>query len=234
MLRRAQAFVDGLRPDDWLAVLSFEHHLDAAAGLHAGPRRRPRRARPAAAASRRRPRRRRASDGPHARGGLRRAAGRRAASMEQALLVTARALDRVPGAKSLVILGHGFGRILIGDGRAPAVGVDDEYREAAQAAGARAGDGVRAGRDAGRLAYAGDRARTGGGRHRRLLPADARVSGPRAGAARRRAGGPLRAELREARAAGRRTHASGSSWSAARAACSPGAPTSDETVSRPA
>ena len=31
-----------------------------------------------------------------------------------------------------MILGHGFGRILMGDGRAPSVGVDAEYRDAAR------------------------------------------------------------------------------------------------------
>ena len=60
------------------------------------------------------------AEGPTLVDGFDAAAGRRAASMEQALLVTARALDCVPGAKSLVVFGHGFGRILIGDGRAPA------------------------------------------------------------------------------------------------------------------
>ena len=131
LLRRAQAFVDGLRPDDWVAVLSFEHHLDArldftrdrAAIREMLARQLLMASSPPPAES---------PDGPTLLAGLDQAAARRAASMEQALLVTARALDSVPGAKSLVIVGHGFGRILIGDLRSAAVGVDDEYREAAR------------------------------------------------------------------------------------------------------
>ena len=52
--------------------------------------------------------------------------------MEQALLVTARALAKVPGAKALVIFGHGFGRLgLVGLGGLPTgVSFDREYGQA--------------------------------------------------------------------------------------------------------
>jgi VWFA-related protein len=131
MLRRAQTFVDGLRPDDWVAVLSFEHHLDVrmdftrdrAAARDMLARQLLFASSPAPAP---------AVDGPTLVAGFDDAAGRRAASMEQALLVMARALDRVPGSKSVVLFGHGFGRILIGDMRSAIVGVDAEYREAAR------------------------------------------------------------------------------------------------------
>ena len=131
MLRRAQAFVDGLRPDDWLAVLAFEHRLDLRMDFtrdRAAARDMLARQLPLALPMAPRP----TAEGPTLAAGFDAAAGRRAASMEQALLVTARALDRVPGAKSLVILGHGFGRILIGGLGSAVVGVEDEYREAAR------------------------------------------------------------------------------------------------------
>lgn len=131
LLRRAQSFMDGLRPEDRVAVLSFEHHLDlrvdftrdrdAVRDLLA---RHLLMASPGAPVP--------SGDSPMLLAGFDAAAGRRAASMEQALLVTARALDTLPGAKSLVIFGHGFGRILLADPRAAAVGVDDEYQEAAR------------------------------------------------------------------------------------------------------
>jgi hypothetical protein len=50
--------------------------------------------------------------------------------MEQALLVLARSLDLVPGPKTMVLLGHGFGRIVGGDPARPSVGFDPEYAEA--------------------------------------------------------------------------------------------------------
>jgi VWFA-related protein len=131
LLRRAQGFVDGLRPEDWIAVLSFEHHLDLRldftrdrAAIRGMLARHLLLASGAPATEN--------HDGPTILPRFDAAAARQAASMEQALLVTAQALDGVPGAKSLVILGHGFGRILIGDLRSAAVGLDDEYREAAR------------------------------------------------------------------------------------------------------
>jgi hypothetical protein len=60
-----------------------------------------------------------------------RAAGRRASTMEQSLVVLGRALDGVPGSKALVIFGHGFGRIVTPAGSGSlGVGFDAEYEEA--------------------------------------------------------------------------------------------------------
>jgi hypothetical protein len=57
-------------------------------------------------------------------------AGRRAGSMEQALVVVGRALDAIPGPKSVVLVGHGFGRIIGGSLPSALVGFDAEYAEA--------------------------------------------------------------------------------------------------------
>ena len=130
MLRQAEALLDGLNPGDRVAVASFEHHLelwsdfttDRAAVrailtrsiLFAG------RAGELA------------SEGPPLLGRVfDRAAGRRASSMEQALAVVGAALDRLPGAKSVVLVGHGFGRMTGAGGLGTArVGYEPEYREA--------------------------------------------------------------------------------------------------------
>ncbi len=131
MRRRAEALLGSLGPDNAVAVASFQSHLELwtdfttdreALGAILGR---------AVLASGRPP----DEAGPAPSGSLRavfdRAAGRRAATMEQALLVLARALDGVPGPKALVLLGHGFGRIV-----SPAawgalmVGFDDEYDRA--------------------------------------------------------------------------------------------------------
>lgn len=133
MRQRAEAFVESLGPDDRVAIASFHSHLELwtdfttdRAALMAILRHsilfasRP----PAAAA-------------PPPPGSLLpafdRAAGRRAATMEQALLVLARALDTVPGSKALVLFGHGFGRIVTPAGWGTLmVGFDDEYATARQ------------------------------------------------------------------------------------------------------
>jgi VWFA-related protein len=130
MLRRAEAFVDGLEPDDRVAVASFHYHLelwsdftrdrDAVRAilersiLFAG---RPPEGTPA--------------DWPALMPAFDRAEGRRAASMEQALVALGKALDGMPGTKAMVVFGHGFGRIVGGGGlRSMAVGFDPEYAEA--------------------------------------------------------------------------------------------------------
>jgi VWFA-related protein len=130
MLRQAEVLVAGLGPDDRVAVASFEHHLelwtdfttDRAAVrailtrsiLFAG------RAGELAA-----------GDPPLLARSFDREAGRRAASMEQALAVVGAALDRLPGPKSVVLVGHGFGRMIGGGGLAAArVGYEPEYRDA--------------------------------------------------------------------------------------------------------
>jgi VWFA-related protein len=130
MLRQAEVLVAGLGPDDRVAVASFEHHLelwtdfttDRAAVrailtrsiLFAG--------RSGEIATGEPPLLSRSFD---------RDAGRRAGSMEQALVVVGRALDAIPGPKSVVLVGHGFGRMIGGGGLATArVGYEPEYREA--------------------------------------------------------------------------------------------------------
>jgi len=111
MLRRASEFLDGLAPEDRVAILSFHHHLELwtdftldrarlrtvveRSVLFAG------RAGTDPAPSR----------SPALLPAFDREAGRRASTMEQALAVLARALDAVPGPKALVVFGHGFGRI---------------------------------------------------------------------------------------------------------------------------
>jgi VWFA-related protein len=130
MLRQAEVLVAGFGPGDRVAVASFEHHLelwtdfttDRAAVrailtrsiLFAG--------RAGELAT---------GDPPLLARSFDREAGRRAASMEQALAVVGDALDRLPGPKSVVLVGHGFGRLLGGGGLAAArVGYDPEYQEA--------------------------------------------------------------------------------------------------------
>jgi VWFA-related protein len=130
LLRQAEALLDGLAEGDRVAVASFEHHLelwcdfttDRAAVrailtrsiLFAG--------RGGELASGEPPLLGRTFD---------RDAGRRAYSMENALAVIGGALDRLPGPKSVVLVGHGFGRMIGGgDIRSARVAYDPEYREA--------------------------------------------------------------------------------------------------------
>ena len=124
MLRRAGAFVDGLRPDDRVAVMSFQSHLDLwtdyttnRAVLRQLVDRRLLTESPPATVP--------AGESPSLSLDFDRNAGHGASSMEQALLVLARALDKLPGEKSVVLFGFGFGRIL-----GSHVEVDAEYGEA--------------------------------------------------------------------------------------------------------
>jgi hypothetical protein len=50
--------------------------------------------------------------------------------MEQALAVVGEALDRLPGPKAVVLVGHGFGRMTGGGLDTARVGYEPEYREA--------------------------------------------------------------------------------------------------------
>ena len=130
MLRQAEALVDGFDAGVRVAVASFEHHLelwsdfttDRAAVrailtrsiLFAG------RAGELASA-----------DPPLLARTFDRDAGRKAYSMEQALAVLGGALERLPGSKSVVLVGHGFGRMTGGGGLGAArVGFEPEYRDA--------------------------------------------------------------------------------------------------------
>lgn len=129
MLRRAEGLVEGLGPRDRVAVASFEHHLElwtdfttdraavrailTRAILFAG-----------------RSGEIVAGEPPLLSRSFDRDAGRRAGSMEQALVVVGRALDAIPGPKSVVLVGHGFGRIIGGTLPSALVGFDAEYAEA--------------------------------------------------------------------------------------------------------
>lgn len=130
MLRQAESLLDGLAAEDRVAVASFEHHLELwcdfttdRAAVRAILTRSVLFAGRAGEL---------ASDGPPLlRRTFDRDAGRRASSMEQALAVVGEALDRLPGPKSVVLVGHGFGRMIgagsLGTAR---VGYEPEYRDA--------------------------------------------------------------------------------------------------------
>jgi VWFA-related protein len=113
LLRRTRALVAGLHADDRVAVLSFgmrltlwcdftadralvDAVLERGILLHAPPADVPVTGAPSLALH------------------YDQRAARDASSMERALLVLARALMLVPGSKSLVVVGHGFGRAGIG------------------------------------------------------------------------------------------------------------------------
>jgi len=129
MLRQAEGLVAGLGPDDRVAVASFEHHLELWTDFTTD------RAAVRAILTRSilfagRAGEFVARDASLLARSFDREAGRRAASMEQALVVVGDALDRLPGSKAVVIIGHGFGR-MIGGGLATArVSDDPEYQEA--------------------------------------------------------------------------------------------------------
>ncbi|MGE5199082.1 MAG: VWA domain-containing protein, partial [Rhodospirillaceae bacterium] len=129
MLRQMETLVGGFEPDVRVAVASFEHHLelwsdfttDRAAVrailtrsiLFAG--------RAGELVSGAPPLLARSFD---------RDAGRRAYSMERALAVLGEALDPIPGPKSVVLVGHGFGRIIGGEAGSSRVGYEPEYKDA--------------------------------------------------------------------------------------------------------
>jgi hypothetical protein len=109
MLRSAQQIVSRLRPDDRVAIASFDHHLKLWLDFTTEH-------------ERTRPLLRRGlvfEDVPEAEPGpppslaafFDRQAARDAASLEQALLVIGRALSPLPGAKSVVLFGAGMGRL---------------------------------------------------------------------------------------------------------------------------
>jgi VWFA-related protein len=131
MLRRAEGFLDGLAPDDRVAVASFHAHLELWADFTTD------RAAVRAILKRsilfagRAEDRRPPAEPPTLTPFFDREAGRQTATVEQALVVLGRALDGVPGSKALVVFGYGFGRI-VGPARtgSPVVGVDAEYDEA--------------------------------------------------------------------------------------------------------
>ena len=129
MLRRAEGLVEGLGPHDRVAVASFEHHLELWTDFTTD--------RSAVRAILTRSILFAGRSGEIVTGeppllsrSFARDAGRRAGSMEQALVVVGRALDAIPGPKSVVLVGHGFGRIIGGSLPSALVGFDAEYAEA--------------------------------------------------------------------------------------------------------
>lgn len=123
MLVESRRFVEGFTPADRLAVLSFDSHLKVwldftndlgrlddvlARGILF-----------------QRPARVEASEGVSLLWRLDPDRARRTYTMEQALLMIAQAMAPLPGAKSLVVVGHGFGRYVGG-----AVSVREEYAAA--------------------------------------------------------------------------------------------------------
>ena len=128
MLRRTRGFIDGLLPDERVAGVSFQSHLDLWSDYTTD--------RPALDAL---VDKELIVSSPPVEVPVNttlslaryfdRAAGRRAASMEQALLVLAQALDKLPGEKSVVFFGFALGRWSGGAGGSHLM-VDDEYGEA--------------------------------------------------------------------------------------------------------
>ena len=129
MLRRAEGLVAALDPADRVAVASFDSHLELWSDFTTD------RAAVSAILTRSILFAGRAGalvggDPPLLSSVFDREAGRRAASMEQALLVIGRALDAVPGPKAVVLVGHGFGRIAGGSLQSSAVSFEADYAEA--------------------------------------------------------------------------------------------------------
>jgi len=128
MLRRAHGFLEALGPDDRVAVVSFQSHLDLWSDyttdrkvlsdlvdrqlLTGSP--------PSALPP---------VDGLSLARYFDRDAGRRAAAIEAALVVLGRALDKLPGEKTVVLFGFGFGRWSTGAGGSH-ISIEPEYGEA--------------------------------------------------------------------------------------------------------
>jgi VWFA-related protein len=127
VLVETRAFLDSFTPEDRIAIVSFDSHLkiwlDFTNDLP----------RVAAVLERgilfERPGPLTVSTGPSLLASLDRATAGRTYTMERALLHLASALGPLPGAKSLVIVGHGFGRFSSGFG----VVFDREYGAARRA-----------------------------------------------------------------------------------------------------
>ena len=129
MLRRAEGLVAALDPGDRVAVASFGSHLELwtdfttdRAAIRATLTRSILFAGRAGALV--------GGDLPLLSDAFDREAGRRAGSMEQALLVVGRALDAIPGQKAVVLVGHGFGRISGGSLESSFVSFEADYAEA--------------------------------------------------------------------------------------------------------
>jgi VWFA-related protein len=128
MLTQARGFLDTLTPDDRVAILSFDTHLDlwgdfssdherlreilARGILFEHPPSAPAPANPSLAAR------------------LEPAAGKRTYDIEKGLHLIADALEPLPGAKTIVVFGHGFGRF---NPRTEAVEMEHGYEDASRA-----------------------------------------------------------------------------------------------------
>jgi len=109
MLIEAQGFLDTLTPDDRVAVLSFDSHLKIWLDFTSDRERLRRVLKRGILLENPPPVQEASSVSLVAR--LDPAEGRRAYSIEKGLQLIAEALDRLPGAKSIVLVGHGFGRL---------------------------------------------------------------------------------------------------------------------------
>jgi VWFA-related protein len=124
MLIRTRLFLDSLGPDDRVAVLSFDSHLkvwvDFTSDLdrvrHIFDR----------GILFEDPPRLAASPGPSLLATLDVVQGRKAFTIEKGLALLGRALEPLPGSKSVVMVGHGFGELVGGN----TVFVDQAYAEA--------------------------------------------------------------------------------------------------------
>ncbi len=127
MLQRARSFADGLAPEDRVAVASFDSHLKLWLDFTTD-RDRLHRILERSILFERHPVLN-VSDPPSLAASFDSVQGRRAATLETALLLVAQALRDVPGPKSLVLFGWGMGRWT------PGVGVllDDDYGPARRA-----------------------------------------------------------------------------------------------------
>lgn len=129
MLRRAEGLVAALDPADRVAVASFHSHLELWSDFTTD------RAAVSAILTRSILFAGRAGElvsgsPPLLPSVFDREAGRRAASMEEALVVVGRALDAIPGPKAVVLVGHGFGRISGGSLQSSFVSLEADYAEA--------------------------------------------------------------------------------------------------------
>lgn len=126
MLLQAQDFLDGLTPDDRVAILSFDSHLKVWLDF-SNDHERLRRILQRGILFERPPPVQEAPS-PSLLTRLTPDRGRRAFSIEEGLRLIGEALAPLPGAKSVVLFGHGFGRLGLGG-----VSLDNEYGSAADA-----------------------------------------------------------------------------------------------------
>jgi VWFA-related protein len=110
MLFKSRRFLDALMPDDRVAVLSFESHLEIWTDFTNDRARLDRVLAHDVLFGRRSPEQ--APSTPSLRERLTPATGRRTYGIEHALELIGEALGPLPGAKSLVLVGHGFGRLV--------------------------------------------------------------------------------------------------------------------------